>query len=35
MRVRLVLLACGEVEISQFGLTPEFIGQGLGRYFLQ
>ncbi len=25
----------GEVEISQFGLTPEFIGQGLGRYFLQ
>ena len=24
----------GEVELSQFGLTPEFIGQGLGRYFL-
>src|SRR5262245_10375938 len=24
----------GEVEMSQFGLTPEFIGQGLGRYFL-
>ena len=24
----------GEVEISQFGLTPPFIGQGLGRYFL-
>src|SRR5580698_7459643 len=25
----------GEVEIVQFGLTPEFIGQGLGKYFLQ
>jgi GNAT superfamily N-acetyltransferase len=24
----------GEVELSQFGLTPQFIGQGLGRYFL-
>lgn len=24
----------GEIEIVQFGLTPEFIGQGLGRYFL-
>src|SRR5262245_28841448 len=25
----------GEVELVQFGLTPEFIGQGLGRYFLR
>lgn len=25
----------GEVEIAFFGLMPEFIGQGLGRYFLQ
>lgn len=25
----------GEVEILQFGLTGDFIGQGLGRYFLQ
>jgi GNAT superfamily N-acetyltransferase len=25
----------GEIEISQFGLMPEFIGQGLGRYFLR
>jgi len=25
----------GEIEITQFGLVPEFIGQGLGRYFLQ
>ncbi len=25
----------GEVELVQFGLTPEFIGQGLGKYFLQ
>ena len=24
----------GEVELVQFGLLPEFIGQGLGRYFL-
>ena len=24
----------GEIEITQFGLVPEFIGQGLGRYFL-
>ena len=24
-----------EVEIVQFGLSPEFIGQGLGKYFLQ
>ncbi|GIW79555.1 MAG: N-acetyltransferase [Gemmatales bacterium] len=23
-----------EVEITQFGLMPEFIGQGLGKYFL-
>jgi GNAT superfamily N-acetyltransferase len=25
----------GEIEVVQFGLMPEFIGQGLGRYFLQ
>ena len=25
----------GEVELVQFGLMPEFIGQGLGKYFLQ
>jgi GNAT superfamily N-acetyltransferase len=25
----------GEIEQVQFGLVPEFIGQGLGRYFLQ
>jgi GNAT superfamily N-acetyltransferase len=25
----------GEVELVQFGLMPEFIGQGLGRYFLR
>lgn len=25
----------GEIELTQFGLTPEFIGQGLGRWFLQ
>jgi GNAT superfamily N-acetyltransferase len=25
----------GEIELVQFGLRPEFIGQGLGRYFLQ
>jgi GNAT superfamily N-acetyltransferase len=25
----------GEIELMQFGLMPEFIGQGLGRYFLQ
>jgi GNAT superfamily N-acetyltransferase len=25
----------GEIELVQFGLTPEFIGQGLGRYFIQ
>jgi GNAT superfamily N-acetyltransferase len=25
----------GEVELVQFGLVPEFVGQGLGRYFLQ
>jgi GNAT superfamily N-acetyltransferase len=24
-----------EIELVQFGLMPEFIGQGLGRYFLQ
>lgn len=25
----------GEIELVSFGLMPEFIGQGLGRYFLQ
>src|SRR3954452_13717050 len=25
----------GEIELVQFGLMPNFIGQGLGRYFLQ
>jgi GNAT superfamily N-acetyltransferase len=25
----------GEIELAQFGLMPEFIGQGLGEYFLQ
>src|SRR5437899_2328694 len=25
----------GEIELVQFGLMPEFIGRGLGRYFLQ
>jgi GNAT superfamily N-acetyltransferase len=25
----------GEIELVQFGLMPEFIGQGLGRHFLQ
>ena len=25
----------GEIELVQFGLMTEFIGQGLGRYFLQ
>src|SRR5437879_8670469 len=25
----------GEVELVQFGLMPEFIGQGLGKWFLQ
>ena len=25
----------GEIELVQFGLMREFIGQGLGRYFLQ
>jgi GNAT superfamily N-acetyltransferase len=25
----------GEVEITQFGLMREFIGQGLGKFFLQ
>lgn len=25
----------GEIEMVQFGLVPEFIGQGLGRYFLR
>jgi GNAT superfamily N-acetyltransferase len=25
----------GEIELVQFGLLPEFIGQGLGRYFLR
>jgi GNAT superfamily N-acetyltransferase len=24
----------GEIELVNFGLMPEFIGQGLGRYFL-
>jgi GNAT superfamily N-acetyltransferase len=24
----------GEIELVQFGLMPEFIGQGLGQYFL-
>jgi GNAT superfamily N-acetyltransferase len=24
----------GEIELVHFGLMPEFIGQGLGRYFL-
>lgn len=24
----------GEIELVQFGLVPEFIGQGLGKYFL-
>jgi len=24
-----------EIELVQYGLTPEFIGQGLGRFFLQ
>src|SRR5687767_3862277 len=24
-----------EIELVQFGLLPEFIGQGLGKYFLQ
>jgi GNAT superfamily N-acetyltransferase len=25
----------GEIELVQFGLMPQFIGQGMGRYFLQ
>jgi len=25
----------GEIELAQYGLLPEFIGQGLGKYFLQ
>ena len=25
----------GEIELVQFGLMPDFIGQGLGRYFLR
>ena len=25
----------GEIELVSFGLMPEFIGQGLGRYYLQ
>src|SRR5205823_3987824 len=25
----------GEIELVQFGLMPEFIGRGLGKYFLQ
>jgi GNAT superfamily N-acetyltransferase len=26
--------SAGEIELVQFGLIPEFIGQGLGKYFL-
>jgi GNAT superfamily N-acetyltransferase len=29
------LRVAGEIELVQFGLVPEFIGQGLGKYFLQ
>jgi GNAT superfamily N-acetyltransferase len=25
----------GEIELTQFGLTADFIGQGLGKYFIQ
>src|SRR5436190_1165975 len=25
----------GEIELVQFGLIPEFVGQGLGKWFLQ
>ncbi len=25
----------GEIEMTQFGLLPQFIGQGLGKYFVQ
>jgi GNAT superfamily N-acetyltransferase len=25
----------GETKLAKFGLMPEFIGQGLGRYILQ
>jgi GNAT superfamily N-acetyltransferase len=25
----------GDIELAQFGLMPAFIGQGLGRFFLQ
>jgi|SRR6516165_4742073 GNAT superfamily N-acetyltransferase len=25
----------GAIELVQFGLTPEYIGQGLGKYFLR
>ena len=25
----------GEIELVQFGLLPDFIGKGLGKYFLQ
>lgn len=25
----------GEIELTQFGLVPEFIGHGLGKYFLR
>ena len=25
----------GEIELKQFGLVPEFIGRGFGKYFLQ
>jgi len=25
----------GEIELTQFGLMPEFIGQGLGKFFLR
>ncbi len=33
--VELDFRVAGEVEITQFGLLPEFIGQGLGKFFLQ
>lgn len=31
----LVRREAGEIELVQFGLLPEFIGQGLGKWFLQ
>jgi GNAT superfamily N-acetyltransferase len=27
--------SAGEVKLAHFGLMPEFLGQGLGRYFLR